>query len=118
MNKKAGVLIILLIAAATFLHPEESVIYVEGENAIGTNFAKEPIFNFSCSNLLTLQLNKREESNSVLKYFADYMIDVPVDGTYELWIAGTPPGNASSRQQSYFSPYELHIDDENIIGSR
>ena len=115
MSYKFVIALVFVLFSSFFMSAENNLIFVEGEDALVTNFASEPIFNFSCSNLLTLQLNKRTESNSELKYFADYIIDVPEDGTYELWIAGTPPGNASSRMTSYFSPYELQIDNDKSI---
>ena len=42
-----------------FPEENEALIFIEGEDAVSTNFTNEPILNYSCSKFRTLQLNRR-----------------------------------------------------------
>ncbi len=86
------------------------IIFVEGEDALSTNFNREPILNYSCSGYRTLQLNEKADPPQGSSYFADYVFYAEKDGTYELWYGGTPPGNKNELLPSYASPFKLTID--------
>ncbi len=86
------------------------IIFVEGEDALSTNFNRQPILNYSCSGYRTLQLNKKADPPEGSSYFADYVFYAEKDGTYELWYGGTPPGNKNELLPSYASPFKLTID--------
>lgn len=87
-----------------------NIIFVEGEDALSTNFNREPILNYSCSGYRTLQLNEKADPPQGSSYFADYVFYADKDGTYELWYGGTPPGNKNELLPSYASPFKLTID--------
>ncbi len=86
------------------------IIFVEGEDALSTNFNRQPILNYSCSGYRTLQLNEKADPPEGSSYFADYVFYAEKDGTYELWYGGTPPGNKNELLPSYASPFKLTID--------
>ncbi len=96
----------------TAILPETNpdLIFVEGEDALSTNFNREPILNYSCSGYRTLQLNKTADAPQGSSYFADYVFYAEKDGTYELWYGGTPPGNKNELLPSYASPFKITID--------
>jgi tetratricopeptide (TPR) repeat protein len=97
------------------IHPNlpqtgSSIIFIEGEDAVATNFNREPILNYSCSGYETLQLNKTTglQGNSV--YYSDYVFNVEEDGIYEFWYGGTPPGNQNELLPSFSSPLHYKLD--------
>jgi len=87
-----------------------SIIFIEGEDAVATNFNREPILNYSCSGYETLQLNQATglQGNSV--YYADYVFYVEEDAIYEFWYGGTPPGNKDELLPSFSSPFHYKLD--------
>jgi len=89
---------------------DPNLIFVEGESAVSTNFAREPILNYDCSGYRTLQLNKTTALKGDGEYFADFAFYVESTGTYELWYGGTPPANKDEAQVSYASPFSLVLD--------
>ncbi len=88
-----------------------NIIFIEGEDAISTNFNREPILNYSCSGYRTLQLNEELDPPEGSLYFADFVFYAEQDGTYELWYGGTPPGNRDELLPSYASPFKLTLDE-------
>ncbi len=89
------------------------IIFVEGEDAVSTNFNREPILNYSCSGFRTLQLNETIDAPEGSSYFAEFVFYAEKDGTYELWYGGTPPGNKDELLPSYASPFTMTLDEIN-----
>ena len=89
---------------------DPNLIFVEGEDAISTNFARGPILNYDCSGFRTLQLNQSASLSGNSVYFADFAFYADSTGTYELWYGGTPPANKDEAQVSYASPFNLVLD--------
>ncbi|MCX8125021.1 MAG: hypothetical protein N3F66_12785 [Spirochaetes bacterium] len=120
-----GLLIAVIIGAITFAQLEDKAkkgqaissprityknyIWIEGENAVSTNFAREPIYNFFCSNKFALQLSKDVEPPQE-GYFATYVFYVTHTKEYDLWMGCTPPGSRYKDRPGYASPIEWKID--------
>jgi len=98
-------------ARATPVFPPEvpGLVYLEGEDAISTNFAREPTMDYGSSGFRVLQLN-REPQASGLPFFSEYSLIVGEEGSYGLWMGGTPPGPGGELYPSYASPFSLRID--------
>jgi Flp pilus assembly protein TadD len=88
----------------------ENLVFVEGEDAVSTNFAREPVLNYSCSGQRTLQLSQASISSAGGSFYADYVFRVPTSGIYELWYGGTPPGPREDLYPSYASPFQVIVD--------
>jgi cytochrome c-type biogenesis protein CcmH/NrfG len=88
---------------------------VEGEDAVSTNFAREPVLSYSCSGSRTLQLSSSTGLSGGASYYADYVFRVPETGTYELWYGGTPPGPRDDLYPSYASPFQIAFDGKKPI---
>ena len=89
---------------------DSSVIFIEGEDAVSTNFNREPLLNYTCSGFRTLQLNQSNALHGDATYNSDYVFYVEEDGVYELWYGGTPPGNRDELVPSYASPFQYVLD--------
>ncbi len=89
---------------------DSSVIFIEGEDAVATNFNREPILNYSCSGYRTIQLNQKTGLQNDSLYYADYVFYVEDDGVYEFWYGGTPPGNKNELLPSFSSPFRYTLD--------
>jgi len=87
-----------------------NIIFIEGEDAVSTNFNKEPILNYGCSGKRTLQLNRSRERQGGAVNYANYVFYVTEPGTYELWYGGTPPGPADDLYPSFSSPFSYTLD--------
>ncbi len=87
-----------------------SVIFIEGEDAVATNFNREPILNYSSSGFRTLQLNQSTGLQGDSVYYADYVFYVEEDAVYEFWYGGTPPGNKDELLPSFSSPFHYKLD--------
>ncbi len=87
----------------------KNYIWIEGEHAVSTNFAREPIYNFFCSNKFALQLSKDVDPPQD-GYFANYVFYVTHTKEYDLWMGCTPPGSAYKDRPGYASPIEWKID--------
>jgi tetratricopeptide (TPR) repeat protein len=87
-----------------------SIIFIEGEDAVATNFNREPILNYSCSGYETLQLNQGTGLQGDSVYYADYVFYVEDDAVYEFWYGGTPPGNKDELLPSFSSPFHYKLD--------
>jgi Flp pilus assembly protein TadD len=88
----------------------ESVVLVEGEDAVSTNFAREAVLNYGCSGFRALQLNRSTGLEGVGSFYSDYVFTVPGAGTWELWYGGTPPGPRDDLYPSYSSPVVVTVD--------
>jgi tetratricopeptide (TPR) repeat protein len=86
------------------------LIWVEGEQAVITNFANEAVLDYSSSGQRTLQLNRFTELPGNASFFAEYGVYVPEDGIYELWYGGTPAGPDDILLPSYASPFDLYVN--------
>ncbi|UCF96783.1 MAG: tetratricopeptide repeat protein [Spirochaetaceae bacterium] len=104
-----------LVAPETKVEPvfpeeNEALIFIEGEDAVSTNFTNEPILNFSCSKFRTLQLNRRTGLQGGRSFYATFVLYIEESGEYELWYGGTPPGPGDELLPSYASPFSLRLD--------
>jgi tetratricopeptide (TPR) repeat protein len=95
------------------IFPDENkyLIFFEGEDAVSTNFNKEPTQNYACSGSRALQLSRTTTVQAGTTFYADYVFYIEEDGTYEFWYGGTPPGPKSDIYPSYASPFQYSIDD-------
>jgi tetratricopeptide (TPR) repeat protein len=87
-----------------------NLIFIEAEDAVSTNFAREPTLNFGVSGFRALQLNRSTGLEGVGSFYADYVFTLPSSGTWELWYGGTPPGPKDELYPSYTSPFSLTAD--------
>lgn len=93
----------------------EAIVFVEGEDAVSTNFAREPVLNYGCSGFRALQLNRSTGLEGVGSFYADFVFTVPSTGSWELWYGGTPPGPRDDLYPSYASPFQLTIDGQKTV---
>ena len=87
------------------------LIYIEGEDAVSTNFANQPVSNFGCSGYQAVQLNRNTGLQGGVAFYADFVFYVEEAGTYEFWYSGTPPGPADDLIPSYSSPFRYILDE-------
>ncbi len=87
-----------------------NIIFIEGEDAVTTNFAVEPTLNYAASGSRTLQLNRAVGLQGSSPFFAEYLFYVEEGGTYQLWYGGTPPGPREDLYPSYSSPFSYSLD--------
>ena len=87
-----------------------NIVFVEAEDAVSTNFAREPVLNFGASGFRALQLNRSTGLEGVGSFYADYVFTLPSSGTWELWYGGTPPGPKDELYPSYASPFSIITD--------
>jgi Flp pilus assembly protein TadD len=87
-----------------------NLVFVEAEDAVSTNFAREPVLNFGVSGFRALQLNRATGLEGVGSFYADYVFSLPSSGTWELWYGGTPPGPRDDLYPSYASPFTVSVD--------
>lgn len=91
--------------------PEDpSLVYVEAEDAVMTNFTNQPTLDYGSSGFRTVQLNKGPDTPGA-PFFAEFVVSVESGGEYELWVGGTPPGALSTAASSYVSPLSVVVDD-------
>jgi len=89
-----------------------NLVFIEAEDAVSTNFAREPVLNFGTSGFRTLQLNRGTGLEGVGSFYADYVFRLPGSGTWELWYGGTPPGPRDDLYPSYTSPFSVSLDSQ------
>ncbi|MBN2049913.1 MAG: hypothetical protein JW760_05660 [Spirochaetales bacterium] len=89
----------------------EGLIFIEGEDAVSTNFTKDPVYNYGCSNLKTLQLSRSTGLQGGVPFYAQYVFYVENPGVYTFGYGGTPPGPAEDLYPSYVSPFSYTLDD-------
>lgn len=99
-------------AEPIFPASSEGLLFMEGENAVSTNFSTTPLANYGCSSLRTLQLSSEQALMGDTVYNAEYVIYVEEEGRYEFWYGGTPPGPRENLYPSYASPFTLQIDEQ------
>ena len=94
--------------------PDENrdLVFVEGEDAVSTNFNREPTLNYATSGSRALQLNRSTGLQGGTAFYADFVFYVPDGGTYELWYGGTPPGPLDELYPAYASPFRYSLDNE------
>ena len=88
----------------------EKVIIIEGERAADSNFIDGPGYIFKNSQLFneqSLVLSVPEEIKG--GYYVSYDFDIPKNGIYNIFLAGTPPGPLK-RGSMWHSPYSITID--------
>ena len=90
----------------------QNLTFVEAEDAVSTNFAREPVLNYGVSGFRALQLNRSSGLEGVGSFYADYVFTLPSSGTWELWYGGTPPGPKDELYPSYSSPFSVSVDAE------
>ena len=101
--------------APEFPKENPNLIFIEGEDAVSTNFNREPTLNFSCSGKRTLQLNRSSGLQGGASFYADYVFFVKNDGDYELWYGGTPSGPKDDLYPSFVSPFRYTIDNNKPV---
>jgi tetratricopeptide (TPR) repeat protein len=89
-----------------------NIVFVEGEEAVSTNFCKEPTLNYSTSGSRTLQLNRTTGLQAGAAFYAEYVFYVEEPGSYEFWYGGTPPGSGEEIYPAYASPFHYSFNDE------
>ncbi len=94
-----------------FPDENKNIIFIEGENAVATNFYQESIKNFGCSGKETLQLNRATGLQGGAAFYADFLFYVEEPGAFELWYGGTPAGPQGEDLESYSSPFRYIVDD-------
>jgi Flp pilus assembly protein TadD len=99
----------------SFPQENPNLVFVEGEDAVSTNFNKEPILNYSCSGSRTLQLNRITGLQGGSPFYADYIFYLEEEGRYELWYGGTPPGPRDDLLPSYASPFSYLLDEAEAV---
>lgn len=92
-----------------------ALITVEAEDAVTTNFAKQPTLNYGASGFRTLQLNRYTALSGGDSFFAEFVVYAEKPGTYELWYGGTPPGPREDVFPSYASPFAYRIDNRTPV---
>ncbi|MDC7226526.1 MAG: hypothetical protein PQJ61_07155 [Spirochaetales bacterium] len=93
--------------------PEGSsgLIFIEGEDAVSTNFANQAVSNFSASGYRTVQLNRNTGLQGGAAFYAEFVFYAEETAEYEFWYGGTPPGPSDDLTPSYASPLSVRIDD-------
>jgi tetratricopeptide (TPR) repeat protein len=100
---------------AVFAAQNPNIVFIEGEDAVATNFNKEPILNYSCSSSRALQLNRTTGLQGGAAFFADYAFYLESAGTYELWYGGTPPAPLEEVYPAYTSPFSYSLDQGELV---
>lgn len=85
------------------------LIYIEGEDAVSTNFAPEANLDYASSGQRMLQLNQGPQAPGA-PFFAEYAFYADQTADYELWLGGTPPGTQDALLPSYASPFKYILD--------
>ena len=98
-----------------FPDSEEGLIYIEGEDAVSTNFATAPIYNYGASAYRSLQLIQQNAPYGGKSYYAEYAFYVEEEGDYLFWYGGTPPGPREDVFPSYASPFKYILDDKEAV---
>jgi Tfp pilus assembly protein PilF len=98
------------LLAPVFPASPPGLAWVEGEDAISTNMATEPILNYGCSGNRSLQLSRTGQLPGGAAYYAEYAVYLERSGSYELWYGGTPPGSRDEFTLSFASPLSLRVD--------
>jgi hypothetical protein len=97
---------------SAYYRSKQFVLVFEGEDPVDSNFYHS---------IGVLSKNKRFFGGRSLElsspiaieggFLSRYAIEVPRDGDYDIFVAGTPPGPVG-RGSKWYSPYSISIDDE------
>ncbi len=93
-----------------FPEMHQSLVFLEGEDAVSTNFNTVANLNYSASGSKTLQLNSTVGLSPGSLYFSEWVFHIEKAGTYNFWYGGTPPGPGEDIYPSYFSPFRINLD--------
>jgi len=88
-----------------------ALIYIEGEDAVSTNFANQAVSNYGCSGFRSVQLSRNTGLQGGAAFYAEFVFYVEEAGDYEFWYGGTPPGPEDDLSPSYSSPFSYRLDD-------
>ncbi len=91
-----------------FPDTNKTIIHIEGEKAVSTNFTSEPTINYGCSGGRAIQLNR--PGTAAVTFYADFAFFAEEAGDYLLLYGGTPPGPNDELHPSYASPFKYSID--------
>lgn len=94
-----------------FPNENSALIYIEGEDAVSTNFANQAVSNYGCSGFRSVQLSRNTGLQAGAAFYAEFVFYAEEDGDYEFWYGGTPPGPADDLNPSYASPFSYSLDD-------
>jgi len=83
--------------------------WVEAEDAVSTNFAREATLEYSASQSRILRLNREADAPGA-PFYAEYAVLVEEGGSFRLYLAGTLPGPADELLPSYGSPVSVSVD--------
>uniref|UniRef100_A0A7C3IKC2 Tetratricopeptide repeat protein n=1 Tax=Gracilinema caldarium TaxID=215591 RepID=A0A7C3IKC2_9SPIR len=97
-----------------FAPQPEGLVWVEAEDAVTTNITDQATLDYASSAYRILQLN-REGTAKGVPFYAEYTMVVPEDGTWNLWIGGTPPGPESDLLASFVSPIYIKVDETDPV---
>lgn len=90
---------------------QKTLIIVEGENPKDSNFNPVVVRTPKNRNYFGGEALELDTADPVVGgYFCRYEFDVPTEGDYQLFVAGTPPGPAAEGSE-WYSPYSISIDD-------
>ncbi len=102
----------LSVVLSGYYESKKVILIAEGESPIDSNFYHA---------VGVISKNKRFFGGQALElsspiaveggYFSRYALDIPEDGEYTLFVAGTPPGPVG-RGAKWYSPFSLSVDDE------
>jgi tetratricopeptide (TPR) repeat protein len=95
-----------------FPNDNTALIYLEGEEAVSTNFANQAVSNYGCSGFRSVQLNRNIGLQAGAAFYAEFVFYVEEAGDYEFWFGGTPPGPRDDLSPSYASPFSYRLDGE------
>ena len=98
-----------------FPDTEEGLIYIEGEDAVSTNFATSPVYNYGASSYSSLQLIQQNSPYGGQSYYAEYAFYVKDPGEYSFWYGGTPSGPKEDIYPSYASPFRYFLDNKEPV---
>ncbi len=90
--------------------PGLALISVEGEDAISTNFAREPVIRYGASGKRLLRLERKSAPYGGLAWYAEYAFIVEESGQYDLWYLGTPPASSKPEAPGYFCSVYVSLD--------
>ncbi len=84
-------------------------VWVEAEDAVSTNFAREATLDYSASRSRTLRLNREGDAPGA-PFYAEFALLVEEAGSFRLFVAGSLPGPADELLPSYGSPVSVSVD--------
>ena len=98
-----------------FPDSEEGLIYIEGEDAVSTNFSTSAVYNYGASAFRSLQLIQQNAPYGGRPYYAEYAFYAEEAGDYYFWYGGTPSGPKEDVYPSYASPFRYTLDDQTPV---